>query len=99
MFSEPMNMNVTGVEVTGPGEIAVKTRDPMLMARDRLFMVTLDGTLAPGLYSIPSLGAPFPPTDVRETANILLCPSRKPARRARRASTLLQLEAENDSDR
>ena len=52
MFSEPMNSKFTGVEVTGPGEIAVKTRDPMQMAHDRLFMATLDGTLAPGVYTI-----------------------------------------------
>jgi methionine-rich copper-binding protein CopC len=52
MFSEPMNIKFTGVKVTGPGEIDVKTRDPMLMAHDRLLMATLDGTLGPGLYTV-----------------------------------------------
>ena len=69
MFTQGVKRESTGVEITGPDKAAVETKDPMLMAGDRLFMATLQGTLAP--VSIRWLGTPFLGMVIGQAASII----------------------------
>lgn len=51
-FSEELNLNFTGVKVTGPDKKEVKTENAMLMGGDKTFMVNLPAGLAAGTYKV-----------------------------------------------
>ena len=51
-FSEAVELKFTGVTVTGPGKAAVKTGAAALADGNKTLKVPLEGTLAPGAYTV-----------------------------------------------
>jgi methionine-rich copper-binding protein CopC len=52
IFSEGVNLKFTGVKVTGPKKAEVKTGEATLMGGNTKLMVPIEGTLAPGVYTV-----------------------------------------------
>ena len=51
-FSEEVNLEFSGVKVTGPDKKEIKTDSAMLIDADKTLMVTVPETLVPGTYKI-----------------------------------------------
>ena len=51
-FSEAVELKFTGAEVTGPGKAAVKTGAASLAAGNRTVKIPVEGSLAPGVYTV-----------------------------------------------
>ena len=52
IFTEGVNLKFTGLKVTGPNKAPIKTGEAMLTGGDTNLAVPLEGTLAPGLYTV-----------------------------------------------
>ncbi|MFT4000454.1 MAG: copper homeostasis periplasmic binding protein CopC [Rhizobium sp.] len=51
-FSEGLNLKFSGIKITGPGKMAVKTGEASLMDKDATLMVPVTDKLAPGKYTV-----------------------------------------------
>ncbi|WP_412065601.1 copper homeostasis periplasmic binding protein CopC [Rhizobium sp. SYY.PMSO] len=51
-FSEGLNLKFSGIKITGPGKMAVKTGEASLMDKDATLMVPVTDELAPGKYTV-----------------------------------------------
>ncbi|KAA0699985.1 Cu resistance protein [Neorhizobium sp. P12A] len=51
-FSEALNLNFSGLTITGSDKSAIETGDPMLMDGDKVLIVPVSQTLSAGAYTV-----------------------------------------------